>query len=184
MFKLGLIVEAKNDFQMVSSLYNKELSGHFNHALCLYQLGEYAAALEALSPVAAQCAGALKSLNKLKEKHNHDGNFQDCNLEGEKQYDYQLFQDATLLRARCLWKKMETQACDITEDTSEENTELLTALKYSRKFEVWNKLRRNQRKPLPKTKDLLISLQNSIYREYKPDIKVAVYEYEQLHSKS
>ena len=79
---------------------------------------------------------------------------------------------------------METQACDITEDTSEENTELLTALKYSRKFEVWNKLRRNQRKPLPKTKDLLIGLQNSIYREYKPDIKVAVYEYEQLHSKS
>ena len=34
-FKLGLILEAKNDYQMVSSLYPKEILAHFNLAICL-----------------------------------------------------------------------------------------------------------------------------------------------------
>lgn len=83
MFKLGLLVEAKNDFQMVSTLYKKELTGHFNHALCLYQLGKYPQALQAIAPVKVECAGALKSLNKLLEKHNHGQNLCDSNLEDE-----------------------------------------------------------------------------------------------------
>ena len=72
----------------------------------------------------------------------------------------------------------------MTEDGDEENSELLNALKYSRKFEVWNKLSREHRKPPATTKELLIRLRNSIYREYKPDIKEAVSLYEQSHSKS
>lgn len=72
----------------------------------------------------------------------------------------------------------------LIEDHSEENSELLNALKYSRKFEVWNKLSRRHSKPPATTKELLIRLQNSIYREYKPDLKEAVYLYDQSHSKS
>ena len=44
-FKLGLMHEARNDFQMVSTLYQKELAGHFNLGLSQFQLGQYKQAL-------------------------------------------------------------------------------------------------------------------------------------------
>lgn len=47
MFKLGLMSQARFDFEMLSPLYPKELAAHFNLALTLLQLGEYDKALEA-----------------------------------------------------------------------------------------------------------------------------------------
>jgi tetratricopeptide (TPR) repeat protein len=53
-FKLGLIIEATNDFQMISAIYKKELAGHFNYALCLYQQGSYKEAKDTLDLIVNQ----------------------------------------------------------------------------------------------------------------------------------
>lgn len=47
MFKLGLMSQARRDFEMLSPRYPKELAAHFNLALTLLQLGEYDKALDA-----------------------------------------------------------------------------------------------------------------------------------------
>lgn len=69
MYKLGLIVEAMNDFQMISILYQKEQAGHFNLALCQYQLGKYAEGLDTIEVLIKQCPGALGELQRILEEH-------------------------------------------------------------------------------------------------------------------
>lgn len=41
MFKIGLITQARSDFEMVYELYPKELFIKYNYAVTLFQLGLY-----------------------------------------------------------------------------------------------------------------------------------------------
>jgi len=41
MYKLGLLVDAESDFRVVTKLHPRELAGHYNLALCLFQMGKY-----------------------------------------------------------------------------------------------------------------------------------------------
>ena len=54
MFKLGLLRQAKFDFEMVAKDYPKELTTHFNLALTHLQLGDYAAADKAVESIVSQ----------------------------------------------------------------------------------------------------------------------------------
>ena len=69
-FKLGLIVEACNDFKMVSAIHQKELAGHFNLAICLSQLGQYKQALETLELITSFCHRAFYEFVNLKKSKN------------------------------------------------------------------------------------------------------------------
>lgn len=59
MFKLGLLLEAKADFQMLCALNPKEHMVHFNYSLVLFQLGDYLKAREPLEFIAKSSHGAL-----------------------------------------------------------------------------------------------------------------------------
>ena len=48
MFKLGLLSQAKFDFELIADAYPKEKILKFNHALTLLQLGKYGEALKVL----------------------------------------------------------------------------------------------------------------------------------------
>mmetsp|Transcript_2970 Transcript_2970/g.4557 ORF Transcript_2970/g.4557 Transcript_2970/m.4557 type:complete len:169 (+) Transcript_2970:3229-3735(+) len=48
MFKLGLLSQAKHDFQMLFERNPKEFLLHYNYALTLLQLGEYSQAIDAI----------------------------------------------------------------------------------------------------------------------------------------
>lgn len=65
MYKLGLMIQAKNDFQMLSCLYKKEFAAHYNYGLTLFQLGLYEKAIAALSLIVNQSKDALNSFQKL-----------------------------------------------------------------------------------------------------------------------
>ena len=51
MFKLGLLSQAKFDFELIADYYPREKILKFNHALTLLQLGRYKEALGVLEPL-------------------------------------------------------------------------------------------------------------------------------------
>jgi tetratricopeptide (TPR) repeat protein len=63
MYKLGIIEDATSDFELISSTYPKELAGHYNYALCLFQMGDYKTAREVLGTFISHSIGSLRALN-------------------------------------------------------------------------------------------------------------------------
>ena len=109
-FKLGLIIEARNDFQMVSALYKKELAGHFNYGLCLYQLGQYKEAKDALELIIHQIKNkdcqeedAFHQFAMLKASHENK------TKPAETNFDFGLIQDTFSLLSACNWKLLNPQ---------------------------------------------------------------------------
>jgi tetratricopeptide (TPR) repeat protein len=63
MYKLGLLVDAESDFKVVTKIHPRELAGHYNYALCLFQMGKYVEAEAALKVFISHCTGSLRALN-------------------------------------------------------------------------------------------------------------------------
>lgn len=61
MFKIGLISQAKADFEMILNKYPKELIIKYNYALTLFQLGQYKQSQEILD---SHIQLAMKQINK------------------------------------------------------------------------------------------------------------------------
>lgn len=85
MFKLGLLTQAKEDFEMILPLFPKEYFIYYNLALTLLQLGEYSYALGVLD----------LQLKKSKEAS--------LNAKGSK-FDIALFYDSMMMKAQCQWR--------------------------------------------------------------------------------
>jgi tetratricopeptide (TPR) repeat protein len=83
MFKLGLLHQAKLDFEAVCLDYPKEFIAHFNHSLCLFQLGHYESTKTAIDGVIKMMLDAQTS---------------------SKGIDYNLLRDAHMLKAQCYWR--------------------------------------------------------------------------------
>ena len=83
MFKLGLLHQAKLDFEMVCLEHPKEFMAHFNHFLCLFQLGQY-----------EQAKTSIEKLIKMMMEAQISA----------KGIDYTLLRDAHMLKAQCYWR--------------------------------------------------------------------------------
>ena len=61
MFKMGMLTQAKADFEMIRDHYPKEHSLHYNLALTYFQLGQYLEALEKISVMIDRAQAILLS---------------------------------------------------------------------------------------------------------------------------
>ena len=82
MYKIGLVSQAKFDFEMIVDLYPKELLIKYNYAQILFQLGEY-----------WQAFVILESYIAVATKQLHSANL-----------DLDLFYDVYMLKAQCLYR--------------------------------------------------------------------------------
>ena len=81
MFKLGLLTQAKEDFEMILPLYPKEYFISYNLALTLLQIGDYLGALSVLE----------EQLKKSKE----------ASLTATSNFDFELYYDSLMMKAQC-----------------------------------------------------------------------------------
>ena len=192
MYKLGLIVEAMNDFQMISTLYQKEQTGHFNLALCQYQLGKYAEGLATIDVLIKQCPGALSELQRILEEYKEHkaaglANFYHPNTSG---YDYELLGDAYLLKAGCEFRLASSYKAAATESiqtTLKEDiglTKYLNCINYSRKFQEVKTLTSKRKIKKRTHSELKQELRNAIIAEMQYDIEEAVGTYNSTLSRS
>ena len=93
MFKLGLLRQAKFDFEMVANDYPKELTTHFNLALTHLQLGDYAAANKAVDAIVSQSKRPVQTSDSLNQASAKEGS-----------PNYELLYDTHMLKAQCCWR--------------------------------------------------------------------------------
>jgi tetratricopeptide (TPR) repeat protein len=172
MFKLGLMSQARRDFEMLSPRYPKELAAHFNLALTLLQLGEYDKALDAADIIvkAAQKAdGRQQAAGQRQEPGAVDGpksqqsSYKDSQARTEH---IELLYDTHMLRAQCFWRTETAMGND--------GSERYNALEAVRNFNIahrYNAYSRQRRAPALTQAALLLKLRDLQYKEMRLDIK-------------
>ena len=104
MYKLGLLVDAESDFRVVANCHPNETFAHYNLALCLFQMGRYGEAEQALSPFTHTFVGAIRALNMKIEinKNPKTHPYTKDDLQALKRYDFELIRDMFVLLFGCI----------------------------------------------------------------------------------
>ena len=166
MYMLGLLEDAQLDFELVTTIYPKEQLGHFNLALTYFQLGEYKKAICSLEPLFHDATAALIELQRIHHSHRvaHLGQFGKCHADPnkEKHYDFELLEDAFMLKAKAHFR---------LPSTPDSHQQTLTSLNYSKKFKIWRSVKTRHMKHQYSRKELETELVDQHYKEFKMDIR-------------
>lgn len=161
MYKLGLLSQARSDFQMISALYKKEFAGHYNFGMTLFQLGLYKEALDALDLIICQSKSALSLLQQMLLEKSGKKDIDDEELEepakkdacqpGKKQrfFDFELLHDTYMLKAQCYYRSNDPLEC-------------VKNLNLANKFQDWRSLQESGQKNLLTTAKLNLLFRNLV----------------------
>ena len=181
MFKLGLLSQAKFDFELIADYYPREKILKFNHALTLLQLGRHLEALRVLEPLIALFQKQIELGQTVKSKSVGRTTALQQLGSGKDGLDYELMYDTYMLKAVCLWRLP-------TEDNERYMGEKFpNSLEAVKNFNIAKRYKaelNNKKRPVESSTKLQNELKDLVYREMKLDIAENYEIYQSLKSKS